>query len=196
MSGRWVWSTTAVFNRLDMSVPAHTVSITTTEKGPILLYRLSPPSHVTWCDMPSRGTIKLAQENDVDLARLPWEPAEARTFSSDLLRLALRYGIPCSDGVVVSAIDVVDLGRSDELRLLNHQSTEVHSELRTQNPFMEQLFPGWTAHGEELDRRISETMESTAQEAEDVLVEQLAATPKAEVVEHWSRLGGDLPDPL
>lgn len=146
--------------------------------------------------MPSRGTIKLAQENDVDLARLSWEPAEARTVSSDLLRLALRYGIPCSDGIVVSAIDVVDLGRSDELRLLNHQSTEVHSELRTQGAFMEQFFPGWTAHGEELDRRISESMERTAQEADDDVAEQLAVAAKPEVVDDWSRLGGDLPDPL
>lgn len=161
-----------------------------------MLYRLTPPNRVTWCDMPSRGILQLAQENSVDLARLPWAPAEARTFSKDLLRLVLRYGIPCSDGIVVSAIDVVDLGRSDELLLLNHRSTEVHGELRAQHPFMEQFFPGWTAHGEQLDGQVSESMERAAREAEDDLAEQLTAAPKPDVVEHWFRLGGDLPHPL
>lgn len=169
----------------------------THEKGkPTLLYRLVPPSQVTWCDIPSRGTIQVARENNVDLVRLPWEPAEARAFSSELLRLALRYGVPCGDGIVVSAIDVVDLGRSDELRLLNHQSTEAHSKLRDEHAFMEQLLPGWTARGEELDRQISESMERVAQDTDDDLAEQLAPAPKPALVDHWSRLGGDLPDPL
>ncbi len=161
-----------------------------------MLYRLSPPGEVTWSDLPTE-TIQLAQDNHADLARLLWAPTETRAFSSDLLRLALRYGVPCGDGIVVSAVDVADLGRADELRLLNRQSSDAHRELRSTNgAFMEQLSPGWTAQGEELDRRIIESTEHTAREAEADLDEQLAATPKPEVVEHWNRLGGNLPDPL
>lgn len=146
--------------------------------------------------MPSRGTIELARENGVDLANLPWQPAEARSFSHDLLRLALRYGGPCSTGIVLSAIDVVDLGRSDELRLLNHQSSGAHTELRGQDMFMERLIPGWTEHGEELERKITQSMERAAREADDDLAEQMAAAPKPELENLWSRLGGELPDPI
>jgi hypothetical protein len=162
-----------------------------------VLYRLSPPNRLTWADVPSRGVIELVEENGGDLGGLEWREVEAREFSIDLLRLAFRHGSSaCRDGIVVSALHVVDLGRSDELRLLSHEGTELHAELRGQQAFMEKVLPGWTAHGEELDRRITEGMEEAAREAEEDLAQELTAPPKPEVVAHWTALGGAVPDPL
>lgn len=137
-----------------------------------MLYRLAPPTQVTWCSLPGRTTIEAAAEHGVDLARLPWEPTEARVFSSDLLRVALRHGVGSSTGIVLDAMHTVDLGRSDELHLGQVQIDEAQARLREVNgALMEHLMPGWAAHGEELDSRVREGTEDEAREADEDLAE-------------------------
>jgi hypothetical protein len=159
-----------------------------------MLYRLTPHNHVTWCDLPARTVLESAAKHGVDLARLPWEPTEDRQFSQDLLRLALRHGVACSTGIVLDAVHTVDLGRADQLRILRMQADEAQAKVdESSGALMEQLMPGWTAHGEELDERIRESSERTAREAEEDLAAELAAPVKPELIELWTRLGGQLP---
>jgi hypothetical protein len=160
-----------------------------------MLYRLSPLADVTWCDLPGRKTLELAEKHNSDLDGLAWQPTESRVFSTDLLRIALRHGIATRTGIALDAADTIDLGRSDELRLGQQAIDEVQARLRAQNDeFMERLSPGWTAHGEDLDRRVRETSERVAQEAHEDLTAVLAAPVKSGLARHWTNLGGSLPD--
>lgn len=167
------------------------------QEGTTLMYRLSPPNLLTWCDDGFLEVIQLAEEHGSDLANLEWQQVEDREFSSDLLRLAFRYGTAaCSNGVVIRAVDAVNVGRADDLRLHNRVGRERHADLRNQNAPLENIMPGWRAHGQELDERVSQNTERSAQGAESDLAQQLDAPPKPGVVAHWERLGGALPDPV
>lgn len=178
------------------SVLASSVTFIATSKtkGPAVLYRLRPPADLTWTDL-SSSALELVHKHGADLARLEWLPVEGREFSSDILRIALRHGTTdCSDGLVVDYQYLLDLGRSDEIRLLQHQGQELQQQIRTQSgETMEQLMPGWTEHGDDLDRRVAESSERTAREADRELAAVLAAPIKPELVEHWRALGGQLP---
>lgn len=162
-----------------------------------MYYRLRPPSELTWIDMPMVND-ELVAEHNLDLDRLEdeWKPTEDRMFSLDLLRIALRHGVATSSGIAVHAGHTVDLGRGDELRILTQAGDEAQAAIRASasGKMMEDLIPGWTEHGLELDARIRETTERAAQEAEADLAEVLAAPVIPELAEHWRALGGTLPD--
>ena len=160
-----------------------------------MLYRLRPLTDVTWCDVPG-STIDLAERHPgAELDRLPWLPAEARPFSVDLLKIALRHGATTASGIALDAVHTADLGRPDELRRTHRAAEDAHAKLRASSAgqLMEQLMPGWTASGEDLDARIRTGTNNAIQEAKEDLAEVLAAPERPDLVEHWTRLGGHLP---
>jgi len=160
-----------------------------------MLYRLVPPTTVTWCDV-SHRTIDLVQEHpEADLERLEWLPAE-KPLSDDFLRLAVRHGAATTAGLVVAAIHLTELGRAEELRQLQAQGDRAQAELRATSAMqqLDRLFPGTIQTGVELDEKIRDTTERVARESEQDLAEDLAVPPKQELIEHWRRLGGRYPD--
>lgn len=160
-----------------------------------MLYRLRPPATLAWCDLPGRYVLTLAAEHNADLDQLAWEPTESRAFSNDLLRIALRHGVATKSGIALDVQHTLDLGRADELRVLQQATDEAQAQLRTSNvELMERLIPGWTAAGDELDRRVREGTERVAQEADEDLKAVLAAPVNVELATHWANLGGRLPD--
>ncbi len=56
--------------------------------------------------------------------------------------------------------------------------------------------PGWKAYGEDLDARVAASSEAEAQRRDSKAAALLASEPKAELVEHWRQLGGDIPSPI
>src|SRR5215207_4809878 len=66
----------------------------------LVLYLVQPHRQLQWADLPASTTMQLAQEHDLDLARLPWQPSE-EPDSGIVLQLALRRGAACSLGLVV-----------------------------------------------------------------------------------------------
>ena len=161
-----------------------------------MLYRLIPPTTLQWSDFPA-GTqmFNTAVEHGADFDRLEWQPTEARVFSADMLRVALRHGVVSNIGIILSAMHTVALGRADELRLGQQQIDELGTQIRQQNgPLMEALIPGWTESGEELDERVRQSTERSARVAEGDLAKVLAAPVDPALADHWQRLGGVLPD--
>lgn len=160
-----------------------------------MLYRLRPPSEVTWCDIPGAMALEAAAQHNADLDRLDWVPTEDRMFSQDLLRLALRYGVSSGTGIVLDVKHTLDLGRADHLRMSQIGVDEAHAQIPTESrDLIERLMPGSTAHGEALDRRVRESTERIASEADQALTEALAKPINPLLTQHWMRLGGDLPD--
>lgn len=161
-----------------------------------MLYRLHPPTNVTWCAVPARTTLDLvALHPGSDLDRLHWELAESRAFSADLLRIALRHGVATATGIVLDAGYTVDLGRADELRVGQQAIDEAQSAVRdgSADALMEQLLPGWSASGQELDGRVRESTENAIREAQDDLAKVLGAPERPGLVKHWTTPGGQLP---
>lgn len=160
-----------------------------------MLYRLRPPATLDWCDLPGSMAIKAAADHDRDLDVLDWLPTEQIMFSTDLLRIALRYGVATQTGIALDAVDAADLGHAEEIRATGMAAAESQKELRAdQGELMERLMPGWTRTSEELDARVWESGERAAREAEEHLAETLAAPVKPDLTAHWARLGGTVPN--
>jgi hypothetical protein len=136
-----------------------------------------------------------AVSQGADFDRLEWQPTEARVFSDDLLRIALRHGVSTGRGIVVSGLHTVHLGRSDELRASLMASDEAQAALRASNSGrrLEHLMPGWTTESEVLDERVCESSEKVAREADEELLEVLAAPVNPTLAAHWEQLSGTLP---
>ena len=159
----------------------------------MMLYRLHPPADVDWAEMPGPRLEDLP-EHGGDLDRLEWKRTEDRQFSQDLLRIALRHGVPSRHGLVVEASYATNLGRAGQLRL-GQRAIAHNAEIRAQSgERMEQLSPDTTGQGEELDARIRESSERVARAAEEDLATVLAAPGDPALDEHWVQLGGTLPD--
>jgi hypothetical protein len=160
-----------------------------------MLYRLRPLATLEWSDVPGTPALEAAVRHSADLDRLDWQPAESRVFSKDLLGIALRHGVATSSGIVLDALHAVDLGRADEIRLSQQAVDESQGRLRASHgALMEHLMPGSNAIGKELADRVRETSDQAAREAEEDLIEVLAAPVKTELAQHWADLGGSLPD--
>ncbi|MCU1681912.1 MAG: hypothetical protein JWQ81_2651 [Amycolatopsis sp.] len=160
-----------------------------------MLYRLCPPSSVTWCDLPD--TVQLIQAHpDADFEKLPWEPAEARAFSDDLLRIATRHGVPSSAGIILDVQHTLALGRADELRINQIAAEQAHADLPESYSMqlVEQMFSEGMESDAHLNEEIRKTTEKVARKAEKDLAEVLAAPVQPELVEHWRRIGGRYPD--
>lgn len=160
-----------------------------------MLYRLRPLVDLTWCDVPG-STIELAERHPgAELDRLTWLPTEAQPFTNDLVKIALRHGAVTASGIALDAVHTADLGRPAELRRTQQDVDDAQAKVRVSSTgqLMEQLIPGWTASGEELDAQIGTSTDEAIREAEEDLAEVLNAPERPELVEHWTRLGGRLP---
>ncbi len=160
-----------------------------------MLYRLRPPTILEWSGFPGFDTLRIALEHQLDFDRLDWKPTESLVFSRDLLRIAVRHGATSPTGLILDAQHAIDLGRADELRVLQMQMDTVQAERRANTGSrMERVLPGWTAAGEKLDADVRESTEREALGASADLEAALAAPAREELTEHWARLGGSLAD--
>jgi len=160
-----------------------------------MLYLLEPSTRLAWTNMPT-DVVKLAREQGVDLASLDWEPSE-RVMTDDMLRIALREGVACSRGLVVSGVSLAEEGRGDEIRQAGAAARAAHEAIRPQVEVVERAIYGKdsAAQRADLDARVAASNERAAVNADDDLREQLKQPVRNELVEHWRRLGGRVPEP-
>lgn len=159
-----------------------------------MLYLIRPSHTVDWIDLPSK-LVEIAQEHDeIDLAGLDWRRVEQFEFSSTVLRLGFRYGIPCSAGIVVRATDLVSYAWALEAFERANKPTPCIQDLPGQG-LMEALMPGWAQHVHELDTEVAASAWSNFEKLGDDLAEELSKPVRPELVQHWRDLGGVVPDP-
>ncbi|RSD22171.1 hypothetical protein [Amycolatopsis eburnea] len=143
-----------------------------------MLYRLRPKGALTWCDLPGYVVCRADDQPPPDWERLSWVPAETREFSTDLLRIAFRYGARSGSGIILDARHTEDLGRADELRCDGIAAALARAE-----------------RCDSVDEDLEwERTERAARQAEADLAELLAVPPQPHLVAHWCRLGGHYPD--
>jgi hypothetical protein len=154
-----------------------------------MLYRLRPPSRLTWCAVPGYAVCRADDQPPPDWERLSWLPAETRAFSNDLLRIAVRHGVRSGGGIVLDARHAEDLGRADELRCDRIAAAQARAELRSGAGGQLVGVLGTRWEDQEWERT-----EEAARKAEADLAEILAAPVQPHLVAHWCRLGGHYPD--
>lgn len=86
-------------------------------------------------------------------------------------------------------------GAGDDLRALSIAADDARQAVKSNDDLMERLAPGWKAYGEGLDARVAASSEAEAKRR-DSKAALLDSSPKAELVEHWQRLGGEVPSPI
>ncbi|MGV0732866.1 hypothetical protein [Mycolicibacter sinensis] len=124
-----------------------------------------------------------------------WKPGDNPATAADIA-VALRYGIPVRDGIVVDAIYIIDQHHADELRRVyqNAQTAGEHPKIKATEEFIDKyLIPGWKQQGEELDQRIEEDHRRSVQEAEEKAKRDLDEPMKEELIAHWKSIGGIVP---
>ncbi|MGX5654366.1 hypothetical protein ACWKWC_06290 [Geodermatophilus nigrescens] len=162
----------------------------------MMLYLAQPNGALKWEDIPAQSTLEAAAKYGRDLSGLSWKDSTERTLTLDVLRVALRHGVACSAGLVVDAGLVVQLGHAGEIRRTSSNAQQARDLLVRENQVMEQISPGWTEHGRQLDAEIAKTTDKAIREAEEDAAEILAAPAIPALIKHWRKLGGRLPDPL
>ncbi len=157
-----------------------------------MLYLLKPGGDMAWIDMPATTTLDLAAKHDVDLARFEWLPAERRADAT-LTALALRHGTRCSTGIVLEGHFAAELTRRAQLIESQAREPQRRASLASHDAQMERMMPGWTQHGRDLDAGVAASRTNTIAEIDAQLREWLAVSPKPELVERWTALGGPVP---
>ncbi|MEV0082299.1 hypothetical protein [Saccharopolyspora sp. NPDC050642] len=143
--------------------------------------------------MPGR-TIE--QYPEADFEKLPWALAEARAFSADLLRIAVRHGVLSSAGIILDDRHTAELGWADELRSNQIALDQSLAELRgtASMRLIREKLPDSSKSDARFDEEVRQATEKVARRAEKDFAEVLAAPVQPELVEHWRRLGGHYPD--
>jgi len=162
-----------------------------------MLYLVHPDRTVRCIDLPLK-TSELEQPEfqrpDADLADLDWQPAD-HPATDDVVRLALRYGLPCRTGLIVDAIVLINGREPEKFRALLRDAITRHATERdTMAPLFESIMPGWTEQGRELDARAHESIQVAVDRAQSRAEKQLAAPVRESAATHWRTIGGSDPD--
>lgn len=159
-----------------------------------MMYQVRP-NQLLWTNFVNLSPEKILEMGgNLEMIK-DWQPSERPLSNSDI-RLALRYGIPVSDGIVMEAIYIIENERPRELREVHEQAkrSRQHPTIKATDDFIDKhLAPGWKQHGDDLDRSIDEGIERSVAEAEDVARQQFEEPVKDDLVAHWRSLGGFVP---
>jgi hypothetical protein len=160
-----------------------------------MLYMVEPDAPLKWSDLPADMVFRAVAQSGADLAQLEWDVAD-RPADPAIVRLAIRHGVRCSVGLVVDGGLVAEHDQPARIREAHRNAQQAHAALEQQNALMERLIPGWTEHDAELSTRIDESSERAAARADEEASEALDSAPDPALIDHWTALGGRLPEPL
>lgn len=158
-----------------------------------MLYLIEPNGPLKWDDIPTHMALEATKIHGVDLGRLPWQDSE-RLVTADTIRVALRFGIPCSRGIVIEPIHLIDLDRADALTKSLADVKQSQAALSANDDWMETLLPGWKETGQKLEASIDASTLKSIQEAEAKATELLGSPVSKTLLSHWRTFGGQDPD--
>lgn len=165
-----------------------------------MLYLVQPDRRLQWTANVGQEVLDLAAQSGKDLAQLDWWEDASSRADDDVVRVALRYGQACSAGIIVDGRHVVVVRHPSELRRTFAEAAanraEIAPAIEEADRFIETQIPGWVQSGRDLDDRVEESLSQSVREADRDAMEELSRqAPKEELVAHWARLGGAMPDP-
>lgn len=167
-----------------------------------MLYFVKPFGQLSWTANVDQTVLDFARAHGKDLALLTdwWDPSD-RPSTDDDVRVALRYGVKATGGIVVDAGHVVAVQRPNALRVLTDENAlrtaayNASPQVKTVDDYLEQMMPGWKEQGRRTDADVAESLKASLREAEAEAAKELASPVKDALLEHWSSLGGRVPQP-
>ncbi len=166
----------------------------------VMIYLLKPDHTLHCADIPQSILGALVEHNaDYDLSKLDWTPSE-RSVTDVTVRLALREGQAVKDGILMDAGPIILESRPDELTRLHIDSEQLHDRLeqtgsrKTAEDMLESQAPGWRASGARTRVAAVEVADIAISRAQIELDAALARPVKADVLTHWTALGGVAPE--
>lgn len=155
--------------------------------------RAHAPRNVLWNSLPTSWAEKVQAEGG-DLERLDWDPAEA---DPDLvLDMALRFGVPTTSGLAVSASHIVQVTRARELRRLAAERAEtVNSEAyrAVEARINAAMGEEYAEHGRRVEAAADTSHREHIADADEEAAELYRHPLDGDLVAHWTSLGGVLP---
>ena len=167
-----------------------------------MLYLVKPAGQSLCTHNVGEELLDIARAANKDLGAMTewWEPSE-RANNDDDVRVALRYGLAATGGIVVAAIHVERVGRPNMLRTLAAESsvrTAAYNDLpqvKVVDDYLESMMPGWKAAGVKTDAGVANSLRRSLREAEKKAAGELARPVDRDLVLHWQILGGAVPHP-
>ncbi len=165
-----------------------------------MLYLVQPDRQLKWTPHLGQDVLNLTDAEGKDLGLFDWwEPAELPA-DEDVVRVALRYGIPSSVGIVLDARHVMAVRRPNELRTTfreaDQNKAKTASAIASVEKLIEDASPGWIAEGRRLDEQVQRSLDNALAEADAGAAEEIAGkTPRPELIAHWTSLSGRVPSP-
>lgn len=157
-----------------------------------MLYLIAPDAPLRWSDLPASVAFGTAAQPGADLAQLDWQVSE-RPVDDAAVRLAIRYGVPCSEGLVV---DANLIAAQDQAALVRHARAAADGESTPKSGWIEGRFLRWTAGDHETASTVARSSERVASAVTSRAAEAVGAEPDAALMDHWTALLGRLPVPL
>lgn len=156
---------------------------------------LVTPTQLLWTNIGHISPEKIIELGGNLEAITDWQVASRPVFDSDV-EVALRRGIPVSNGIVVDAIWILDQERPRELREVHARAKRAHEhpQIQATTDFIDKyLATGYREYSDDLDRRVDESAARSIREAEAEARRQLEEPVKDELVAHWRSLRGHVP---
>jgi hypothetical protein len=155
---------------------------------------LVTPTQLLWTNLAHLSPEKIIEMGGSLEAISDWQPTE-RSLAPVDIRVAVRYGIPVSRGIVVDAMWILDQHRPRELWEAHERARIAgqHPQIQATDEFIDKNWaPGWKQEGDELNHRIAEDSARSVREAQEEADRQLEVPVKPELADHWHSLGGHL----
>ncbi|QSZ51227.1 hypothetical protein EU811_22235 [Arthrobacter sp. TS-15] len=154
-----------------------------------MFYLVRPDMRLQWVNLPVKTTLEIIEKHGGNLDRVEWLDAD-RLVDQYTVLLALRHGIACSVGIAVPAVVFTTVDRPVDLAKTYRDLVRAESAVAVGDEVLEKVMPGWKASGEKLAEEVRRSTEDSIKKAQVDADALLAADPKPELVEHWSRIGG------
>ena len=164
-----------------------------------MLYLVMPDGGLKWTSNIGQSVVDFADENGRDLGLFDWWTDADERSDVDTVRVALRYGIASSVGIVVDAGPVVTVRRPRDMRKTFRESEAVFAasapQMKAIDQFIEDnLAEGWIKNSEDIDRRVKDSLTRSLDEADRDAFEVLLIESKPVLESHWVALGGVMPE--
>ncbi|HEY4269065.1 MAG TPA: hypothetical protein VGM94_12825 [Galbitalea sp.] len=167
-----------------------------------MLYLVMPTRQMYWTDLLGQDVLDYAALYGKDLGEVDWwKPAE-RSANDDDVRVALRYGIASTAGIVVDAGHMAVVHRPDSMRQTFRETAAIRAKAAPQTEAVERFIddhisPGWYESARALDIRVEQSLTRSLAEAEKDAREEISGSaPVDALVDHWKALRGSIPEPI
>lgn len=169
-----------------------------------MLYLVSPLGGLQWTGDVGQVVVAQARSERIDLGlRNEWWATAERASDDDDVRVALRYGVAATGGIVVAGEHIAAVRRPRELRELIARSAariavlRESPEMRGVDAWKERMAPGSRESSRRLDEDVAAAHAESIDEAQADADRALTLAPDPELLSHWRGLPGAYdPSPL